>query len=145
MQRIPDELAGGSRPTALLVGLYGGKVWRAEVSRDGDGAFLGRGWPEFAAAHGLAGAGWFLAVRHHGGGVLTVKAFDASCCLRELSTQLGGKNFTLFGAKFSSENPLLSSFPFRNSKNLRPFMNSIFLALCQNLEEIGSCSSECDD
>ena len=56
MQRIPDpdELLGGSRPTALLVGLSGGKVWRAEVSRDGYGAFLGRGWPEFAAAHGLA-------------------------------------------------------------------------------------------
>ncbi|KAL6851442.1 hypothetical protein ACP4OV_020375 [Aristida adscensionis] len=90
--RIPDELAGlidggggggggEQRPTALVVGPLG-KVWRVEVARDGDGAFLGRGWPEFAGAHG-AGAGWFVALRHHGGGVLTVKAFDGSRCLKE--------------------------------------------------------------
>jgi hypothetical protein len=24
-----------------------GKVWRVEVGRDGEGAFLGRGWPVF--------------------------------------------------------------------------------------------------
>ncbi|WVZ84956.1 hypothetical protein U9M48_031922 [Paspalum notatum var. saurae] len=90
-QRMPEELAGqigadagASRPTALLVGPSSGKVWRVEVALDGDGAFLGRGWPEFAGAHGIGGAGWFLVLRHHGGGVLTVKAFDATCCLKEL-------------------------------------------------------------
>jgi len=43
VQRIPDGLTGASRPTALLVGPFDGKVWRAEVSWDGDGAFLGAG------------------------------------------------------------------------------------------------------
>jgi len=50
-----------------------GKVlWRVEVGRDGDGAFLGRG------------AGWLLVLRHRGRGVLTVKAFDRTRCLRDL-------------------------------------------------------------
>ncbi|KAJ1270421.1 hypothetical protein BS78_06G050900 [Paspalum vaginatum] len=90
-QRIPEELAerigalaGASRPTALLVAPSSGKVWRVEVALDGDCAFLGRGWPEFAGAHGIGGTGWFLVLRYHGGGVLTVKAFDATCCLKEL-------------------------------------------------------------
>ncbi|RCV33078.1 hypothetical protein SETIT_7G054000v2 [Setaria italica] len=78
--RIPDELAG-----EIGAGEAHGKVRRVEVGRDGGGAFLGRGWPEFAAACGV-GAGWIVVLRHHGGGVLTVKAFDASCCLRELGT-----------------------------------------------------------
>jgi len=61
-----------------------GKVlWRVEVGRDGDGAFLGRAWPELADACGV-GAGWLLVLRHRGRGVLTVKAFDRTRCLRDL-------------------------------------------------------------
>jgi hypothetical protein len=56
-------------------------VWRVEVGWDGDGAFLGRGWPEFADVCSVEG-GWFLVVRLRGRGLLTVKAFDRSCCLR---------------------------------------------------------------
>ncbi|CAN6242171.1 unnamed protein product [Urochloa humidicola] len=92
--RISDELArhldGG---TALVVSPFG-KIWRVEVGRDADGrAFLGRGWPEFAAAHGFR-TGWFVVFRYDagGGGVLTVKAFDTSCCLRELCRPLTAAN-----------------------------------------------------
>ncbi|CAL5034901.1 unnamed protein product [Urochloa decumbens] len=85
--RIPDELAEDiGAGEALVVGPAGGQgkaVWPVEVGRDGDGAFLGRGWPEFAGACG-AGAGWLLVLRHRGRGVLTVKAFDDSRCLRDL-------------------------------------------------------------
>ncbi|CAN6242151.1 unnamed protein product [Urochloa humidicola] len=94
--RIPDELAeeiGGGE--ALIVSPGGGKgraVWRVELGwgRDGGGgagAFLGRGWPEFAAAQGVAAAGWHLVLRHRGRGLLTVKAFDSSCCIRDLGAQ----------------------------------------------------------
>ncbi|CAO1939096.1 unnamed protein product [Urochloa humidicola] len=91
--RIPDELAeeiGGGE--ALIVSPGGGKgraVWRVELRRGGGGggAFLGRGWPEFAAAHGVAAAGWHLVLRHRGRGLLTVKAFDPSCCIRDLGAQ----------------------------------------------------------
>ncbi|XP_039775449.1 putative B3 domain-containing protein Os04g0347400 isoform X2 [Panicum virgatum] len=86
--RIPDELAEGiCAGEARVVSPSGGrvKVWRVEVGRDGGGAFLGHGWSEFAAACG-AGAGWLLVLRHHGGGVLTFKAFDASGCMRDLGT-----------------------------------------------------------
>ncbi|KAG2481649.1 hypothetical protein PVAP13_J450661 [Panicum virgatum] len=84
--RIPDELAAevGS-DEALVVGPTGGKAkpWRVEVGWDGDGAFLGRGWPGFAAACGVAPR-WLLVLRHRGHGVLSVKGFDAdSCLLRE--------------------------------------------------------------
>jgi hypothetical protein len=54
-KRIPDELAdsfhaaagggeedGARVATALVVSSFG-KVWRVEVGRDGQGAFLGRG------------------------------------------------------------------------------------------------------
>ncbi|TVU08503.1 hypothetical protein EJB05_41908, partial [Eragrostis curvula] len=44
---------------------------------------------EFAAACGV-GAGWLLVLRHRGGGVLTVKVFDDSGCLRELAAQPSG-------------------------------------------------------
>ncbi|XP_025825041.1 putative B3 domain-containing protein Os04g0347400 isoform X3 [Panicum hallii] len=84
--RIPDELAEGiGAGEALVVGPASGtaKHWRVEVGWDGDGAFLGRGWPEFADACGVE-AGWLLVLRHRGQGLLTVKAFDANCCLREL-------------------------------------------------------------
>ncbi|CAN6270612.1 unnamed protein product [Urochloa humidicola] len=86
--RIPDELAAEiDAEEAFVLGPFGkGRVRPVEVGRDGDGAFLGRGWPEFAAACG-AGAGWHLVLRHHGGGVLTVKAFDTSRCLRELASR----------------------------------------------------------
>ncbi|RLM73341.1 hypothetical protein C2845_PM15G04510 [Panicum miliaceum] len=79
LQRIPDELAEGiGAGEAVVVGPA--KHWRVEVGWDGDGAFLGRGWPEFADACGVE-AGWLLVLRHRGQGVLTVKAFDANCCL----------------------------------------------------------------
>ncbi|CAN6248143.1 unnamed protein product [Urochloa humidicola] len=84
--RIPDELAEEiGAGEALIVGPPGSgkEVWPVGVGRDGDGAFLGPGWPEFAGACGV-GAGWFLVVRHRGRGLLTVKIFDSSCCLREL-------------------------------------------------------------
>ncbi|CAN6248140.1 unnamed protein product [Urochloa humidicola] len=86
--RIPDELAAEiDAEEAFVLAPFGkGRVRPVEVGRDGDGAFLGRGWPEFAAACG-AGAGWHLVLRHHGGGVLTVKVFDGSRCLRELATR----------------------------------------------------------
>ncbi|XP_039771862.1 putative B3 domain-containing protein Os04g0347400 [Panicum virgatum] len=90
LQRIPDELADEiGAGEALVVGPCGVKsraVWPVGLGRDGGGAFLGRGWPEFAAAHGV-GAGWRLALRHRGRGVLTVKAFDDSCCIRGLGVQ----------------------------------------------------------
>ncbi|KAJ1255286.1 hypothetical protein BS78_K267600 [Paspalum vaginatum] len=90
--RIADELAGcleagrgggegTSGPTALVVSPFG-KVWRVEVGRDGDGAFLGNGWAGFLAAHGV-GVGWFVVLRHEGGGALTVKAFDTSFCIKD--------------------------------------------------------------
>ncbi|KAL6661517.1 hypothetical protein ACP70R_000901 [Stipagrostis hirtigluma subsp. patula] len=89
--RIPDDLAeeiGAEK--ALVVGPSSGKakakVRPVEVGRDDDGAFLGRGWPEFADACGVD-AGWLLVLRHRGRGVLTVKAFDTSSCLRELGTR----------------------------------------------------------
>ncbi|KAK3145059.1 hypothetical protein QOZ80_4AG0322310 [Eleusine coracana subsp. coracana] len=85
--RIPDELAEeiGESEGQVVVPYGRGKVRRVEVGRDGDGAFLGRGWPEFADACG-AGGGWFLLLRHRGRGLLTVKVFDDGSCLRELGT-----------------------------------------------------------
>ncbi|CAN6275492.1 unnamed protein product [Urochloa humidicola] len=91
--RIPDELAEEiGAGEALIVGQGGGKgraVWPVELGRDGGGAFLGRGWPEFAAAHGVAAAGWHwhLVLRHRGRGLLTIKAFDSSCCIKDLGAQ----------------------------------------------------------
>ncbi|KAJ1270430.1 hypothetical protein BS78_06G051600, partial [Paspalum vaginatum] len=84
--RIPDELyAEIGAGEALVVGPFA-KTWRVEVGQDGDGAFLGRGWPDFAEACGV-GPGWLLVLRHRGRGVLTLKAFDDSGCLKELGTQ----------------------------------------------------------
>ncbi|KAL6851441.1 hypothetical protein ACP4OV_020374 [Aristida adscensionis] len=93
--RISDELArcfagagdgddGARTPTALVVSPFG-KVWRVEVGRDGECAFLGRGWAEFLAAHGI-GVGWFVVLRHEGGGALTVKAFDTCGCIKEFGS-----------------------------------------------------------
>ncbi|GJN36953.1 hypothetical protein PR202_gb25860 [Eleusine coracana subsp. coracana] len=86
--RISDDFArhldGAGESTAFVLSPLGSKVWRVEVGRDGGGAYLGRGWPEFVAAHGI-GALWFVVFRHHGRGVLTVKAFDTSFCLCELN------------------------------------------------------------
>lgn len=101
--RISDELdrhldGGGDGATALVVSPFG-KVWRVEVGRDSEGAFLGHGWPEFAGAHGM-GVGWFLVFRHEGGGVLTVKAFDTSCCLKEF-----GRPLTVAAARSSTGCP----------------------------------------
>jgi hypothetical protein len=92
LQRLTDELAGCffAAKVALLVSPFG-KVWRVEVGRDGEGAFLGRGWPEFLAAHGI-GVDWFLVLRHEGGGVLTVKAFDASFCIKQFHAPTAGKD-----------------------------------------------------
>jgi hypothetical protein len=84
-QRIPDELAEdiGAAEAHVVVPFGKGKVCGVEIGLGDDGAFLGRGWREFAAACGV-GVGWLLVLRHHGGGVLTVKAFDDSGCLRGL-------------------------------------------------------------
>jgi hypothetical protein len=68
-----------------------GKVWRVEVGRDGDGAFLGRGWAEFLAAHGVD-LGWFVVLRHEGGGALTVKVFDTSMCIKEFGAPAAGEH-----------------------------------------------------
>nr|CAB3484187.1 unnamed protein product [Digitaria exilis] len=88
--RIPDELADEiGAAEALVVSPGGGKgrvIWPVGLGRDGGGAFLGRGWPQFAAAHGV-GDGWHLALRHRGRGLLTVKAFDDSCCIRYFGAQ----------------------------------------------------------
>ncbi|CAL5017643.1 unnamed protein product [Urochloa decumbens] len=84
--RIPDELAEEIAVEEALVAGPAGKIWRVEVGWDGDGAFLGRGWPAFAAACG-ARAGWLLVLHHRGRGVLTVKAFDDTRCLTELGAQ----------------------------------------------------------
>ncbi|CAL5032890.1 unnamed protein product [Urochloa decumbens] len=86
--RIPEELAGEiGTEEALVVGPPAAgkqvKFWAVEVRMDGDGAFLGGGWPEFAEACGVE-PGWHLVLRHRGRGVLTVKVFDASNCLLEL-------------------------------------------------------------
>jgi hypothetical protein len=88
LQHIPDELtgeigAGEARVVAPSSGKV--KVRRVEVAQDADGAILRRGWPEFATACGVA-PGWPLVLRHHGGGMLTVKLPDASCCRRELGS-----------------------------------------------------------
>ncbi|CAM0146402.1 unnamed protein product [Urochloa decumbens] len=91
--RIPDELADEiGAGEALIVSPVGGKgraVWRVELGRGGGGPFLGRGWPEFAAAHGVAAAGWHwhLVLRHRGRGLLTIKAFDSSFCIKDLGAQ----------------------------------------------------------
>ncbi|CAL5028151.1 unnamed protein product [Urochloa decumbens] len=89
--RIPDELAAEiGADEAIVVGPTGGKArpWPVEVGRDGDGAFLGRGWREFAAACGVE-PGWRLVLWHRGRGVLTLKVFDDECCcLRDLCEQL---------------------------------------------------------
>ncbi|KAK3143085.1 hypothetical protein QOZ80_4BG0358080 [Eleusine coracana subsp. coracana] len=85
--RVPDELVqemGSSNIRVFGLGPPAG-IWPVEVEKDGDGAFLGRGWPEVAAASG-AGEGWFLVLRHHGQGLLTIKGFDRSCCFRVLGT-----------------------------------------------------------
>ncbi|CAN6242147.1 unnamed protein product [Urochloa humidicola] len=89
--RIPDELAAEiGAGNALVVRPTGAsgkvKAWPVEVGRNGGGAFLGRGWPEFAEASGVED-GWLLILRHRGRGVLTVKAFDDSRCLRELGDE----------------------------------------------------------
>jgi len=101
MQRISDELAGcfddgggggggAPGPTALLFSPFG-KVWRVEVGRDGAGAFLGRGWADFLAAHGV-GVGWFVLLRHAGRGALTFKAFDTSFCIKEFAASAAGEH-----------------------------------------------------
>lgn len=101
LQRVPGKVARvlGDGDGAVLVAGALGKVWRVEVRRERGGggkeegeeekAFLARGWAEFARAHGL-GVGWFLVFRHEGRGVLSVKAFDTSLCLREFGTPCTG-------------------------------------------------------
>ncbi|CAN6234635.1 unnamed protein product [Urochloa humidicola] len=105
--RIPDELAEEiGAGEALVVGPpdSGKEVWPVEVGRDGDGAFLGRGWPAFAAACG-AGAGWSLVVRHRGRGLLTVKVFDDTrCCLGKLGAP-SAVEATPLGRKGSPRKP----------------------------------------
>ncbi|KAM0851022.1 hypothetical protein ACQ4PT_052700 [Festuca glaucescens] len=94
--RISDELAecfdsgdDGAGMTAFLVSPFGTAVWRVEVGRDSNGAFLGRRWPEFMEAHGIS-VGWFLVLRHEGRGVLTIKAFDTTYFIKECGQTLTG-------------------------------------------------------
>ncbi|OEL32375.1 putative B3 domain-containing protein, partial [Dichanthelium oligosanthes] len=90
--RISHELAGcfdASSAREALVASPFGKVWRVEVGRDGDGTFLGHGWAEFLAAHGI-GVGWFVVLRHEGGGVLTIKAFDTGFYIKEFAAPAAG-------------------------------------------------------
>jgi hypothetical protein len=105
LKRISDELAdsfhaaaggggeedGAREATALVVSPFG-KVWRVEVGRDGEGAFLGRGWAEFLHAHDI-GVGWFVLLRHEGSAALTVRAFDTSFCVKEFAAPAAGKTF----------------------------------------------------
>ncbi|GJM99072.1 hypothetical protein PR202_ga16137 [Eleusine coracana subsp. coracana] len=70
--RISHELARPLEGTALVVSPFKSKVCHVEVGRDGDGVFLGRGWPEFVAAQGI-GVDWFVVLRHEHGDVLTFK------------------------------------------------------------------------
>ena len=69
-------------PKVFVVSSFG-KIFHVDIGRDGKGAFLGYGWPEFVKASGF-GLGWFLVLQHEGRGVLTVKAFDLTWCLKEL-------------------------------------------------------------
>jgi hypothetical protein len=127
-QRIPGKLAEDiGAGEALIVGPFasvGKAVWRVEVQRDGGGgAFLGRGWPDFAAAHGF-GAGWHLALRHRGRGLLTIKAFDPSSCIRDLRAQqtaAAGKD------RFSLLSPIRESLTQRNYLLLSSCKCSILL------------------
>jgi hypothetical protein len=133
LQRIPDELAKEiGAGEALVVGPCGVKardVWPVGLGRDGGGAFLGRGWPEFAAAHGV-GADWHLALRHRGRGVLTVKAFDDSCCIRGLGVQqpaAAGKDRSSFPPTFEIRD-LFFSWSQRNYPILFPCKCRIILS-----------------
>ena len=99
VQRISDELAecfdsrdGNAMMTAFLVSPFGTAVWQVEVGRNGDGAFLGRRWPEFVEAHGIS-FGW-LVLRHIGRGMLTVKAFDGTCLIKEFGQTLTGDSLS---------------------------------------------------
>lgn len=134
-QRIPDELAEEiGAGEALIVGRGGDKqgkvVWRVDLGRDSGGAFLGRGWPEFAAAHRVAD-GWHLALRHRGRGVLTVKAFDDSCCIRDFGAQpppaAAGKNCSfIFFPNWKSNH---GSFLLIVSKKIPPLSSRVNLGV----------------
>jgi hypothetical protein len=91
LQRIPVDFAEEIVAVeALVVGPTSGGAkgaWNVEIGWDDAGAFLGCGWPEFAAACGVE-AGWHLILRYHGNGVITVEAFDTSGCL--LEREFGG-------------------------------------------------------
>ncbi|XP_037421272.1 putative B3 domain-containing protein Os04g0347400 isoform X2 [Triticum dicoccoides] len=90
--RISDQFAehldacargtGMPHPKVFVVSSFG-KIFHVDIGRDGKGAFLGYRWPEFVKASGF-GLGWFLVLQHEGRGVLTVKAFDLTWCLKEL-------------------------------------------------------------
>ncbi|KAK3142891.1 hypothetical protein QOZ80_4BG0353440 [Eleusine coracana subsp. coracana] len=127
-----------SGATAVLVSPLGRKVWPVQVGRDGDGAFLGNGWPEFVAAHGI-GVGWFVVFRHEGGGVLTIKAFDTSCCLRDFSyaankskTRGGSRNGDVSGRRPHFIKPILPGFTQKmaiHSEFVRKHMSDAALAV----------------
>jgi hypothetical protein len=44
------------------------------------------------AAHGVD-LGWFVVLRHEGGGALTVKVFDTSMCIKEFGTPAAGEQY----------------------------------------------------
>ena len=85
--RLPAKFSGlltGQEPRELtLREAGGGRGWDVEVQIDGEGRmYLAAGWEQLARAHGLQ-QGHFLGCTYgREGGVLTVKVFDGTMCLR---------------------------------------------------------------
>ena len=87
-----EEEESGRRAAAVLVVCPLGKVWRVELRRSpaGDGeAWLGGGWSELAAAHGL-GVGWGVVLRLERRGVASLRVFDPGFCLARFCTPHAG-------------------------------------------------------
>uniref|UniRef100_A0A0E0LDQ2 TF-B3 domain-containing protein n=1 Tax=Oryza punctata TaxID=4537 RepID=A0A0E0LDQ2_ORYPU len=86
-----EEERGRRAAAAAVVLVVGplGKVCRVELCRSepaGDGeAWLGGGWSEHAAAHGL-GEGWGVVLRLERRGVASLRAFDPGFCLARFCT-----------------------------------------------------------
>ncbi|KAF7075811.1 hypothetical protein CFC21_080556 [Triticum aestivum] len=80
--RINDETARwfdtgdrGAEHKAHIMSPFGKKPWGITVGRDSNGSFLGDGWPQFVAVHGI-GVGCYLVFKHVLRGTVTLKVFD---------------------------------------------------------------------